>query len=96
MDPRGEQRFAGINIANPHHQFVIHQPWLDCGFFLCALRQQVFRVEFLTERFWAKMRQNAVPFQHGSPEPGAKTPWIGVTQHFAVTHQINVVVFFRR
>ena len=42
------------------------------------------------------MRQHVVPVQLFSPQPRAKAPWVGVTQHFAVAHhQIDVVVLFR-
>ena len=43
------------------------------------------------------MRQHVMPFQLLRPQPRAKAPWIGVTEHFAVAHhQIHVVVLFRR
>ena len=97
MDPGREQRLAGVDIADPYHQLVIHQPGFDRSFFLRAFLLKIVGVKFIAERLRAKVGQYRMVFQRFGPQPGAKAARIGIAQHLAITHdQVNVIVFFGR
>src|SRR5208282_1275668 len=53
----GEQGLAGVDIADPGHDALVHDQVLDCHAAAASAPKQIFGVEVGTQRFGAQLAQ---------------------------------------
>ncbi len=83
IDAGGEQRFAGVDVADPDHHRVVHDERLDRHAPPARQLEQTLAGESVGQRFRAEVAQQLVFQWRQAPEHGAEAPRIGVAQGHA-------------
>ena len=93
-----EQRFTGIDVAHPHHHFVVHDEGLDADTATTRGGEQIIRIEGIGQGLRPQSLQQLVSLCRASgPQYGTKSPRITQAQAAAIGEDdIDVIVLARR